>query len=215
MLPIGDGRVACEDTCVEAVCAVRHATDIRCYRSVQPAGKFEVVTLRSSVFPAALALVGCLPTESELPPPVETVTYSTPEIGGDCALEHFVHHLAGQVVRQDSADKSAVAQGSLLVTVSESQSIVSCTEDLVTMSTPGAELATASFDLYRTSFALDVPTVVVAGQHPAIRVRALLDVNDNGLCDEGELVGDVTREDTALGDLTIVVSAERGCPAYE
>jgi hypothetical protein len=167
------------------------------------------------VFPAALALAGCLPTESEPPPPVEQVTYSTPEIGGDCGFERVVHHVSGEVLREGPLDKTAVAQGSLVVTVSESQSVVSCSEDLVTLATPGADLATASFDVHSSLFALDVPAVVVAGQHPSIRVRALLDINDNGQCDDGELVGDVTLEDTALGDLSITLSREAGCPVYE
>ena len=198
-----------------AGCAVRHVTGTRCYRDVQGPRKLDLVTLRSSVFPAALALVGCLPTESEVPPPVETVTYSTPEIGGDCDFERLVHHVSGEVLRESAVDKTAVVQGSLLVTVSESQSVVSCSEDLVTMATPGAELARASFGLYSSSFALDVPAVVVAGQHPTIRVRALLDENDNGRCDDGELVGDVTLEDGALGDLAIALSGETGCPVYD
>ena len=194
---------------------MRHGTDTSCYRVVQPPRKFDRVTLRSSVFPAALALVGCLPTESELPPPVETVTYSTPEIGGDCDVERLVHHVAGDLLNEGAVEKTALVKGALLLTVSETQSIVSCTEDLVTMTTPGVDLATASFDLYSSSFALDVPAVVVAGQHPAIRVRALRDLNDNGLCDDGEPVGDVTLEDTALGAIAITLSSDDGCPVYD
>ncbi|MET0343660.1 MAG: hypothetical protein ABW252_21790 [Polyangiales bacterium] len=168
------------------------------------------MSLRNSVVPAALAIAGCLPTESEPPPDYEQITYTTPEIGEACDVENVVHHVRGEVVQEGSIAKTAVAHGALLVTVSETASIVSCTEDLVTMAMPGAELATASFDARSALFALDVPARLVAGQHPTLRVSALLDANDNGVCDDGELVGEVIVDDGGLGDLAIALS-DAGC----
>lgn len=166
------------------------------------------MSLRNSVVPAALALAGCLPTESEPPPELGTVTYSTPEIGEACEVEQVVHHVRGEVLPAGAVDKTAVAQGALVLTVSETSSVVSCTDDLVTLATPGAELASASFSASSTSFAFDVPSRVVGGQRPTFRIAALLDENDNGVCDDGELAGDVVVDDAGLGALAIALSRD-------
>jgi hypothetical protein len=117
------------------------------------------------------------------------------------------------VVRADSSisDKSSARTGALLVSVAEGSSVVECSEDIVRVASPGAELHTAAYDVGSESFSLDLPSVIIGGQRPSIWVQALIDANDNGHCDEGELVGAVDLEDTELGDIAIELSNE-GCP---
>jgi len=172
------------------------------------------VTLRNSVVPAALALAGCLPTESEPPPSLQQMTYETFQEGGVCEVEHVTYHLYADLVRAQSADKSRQTTGTLLVTVAEGTSVVACTEDVVRVASPGAELKTTAYDGNADSFSLDVPGVIIGGQRPSIWVRALIDANDNGSCDEGELVGAVeleAGEAGELGDIAIELSQD-GCP---
>jgi hypothetical protein len=171
------------------------------------------VSLRNSVFPAALALAGCLPTGSEPPPPLQQLTYQTAKQGGECKVEDVTYHLRGELVRADGSigDKSSARTGSLLVSVAESSSVVECSEDIVRVASPGAELHTAAYDVDSHSFSLDLPSVIIGGQRPSIWVQALLDANDNGRCDEGEFVGAVELEDDELGDIAIELGNE-GCP---
>jgi hypothetical protein len=171
------------------------------------------VSLRNSVFPAALALAGCLPTESEPPPPLQQLTYQTAKQGGECKVQDVTYHLRGDLVRADGSprDKSSARTGALLVSVAEGSSVVECSEDIVRVASPGAELHTAAYDFDADSFSLDLPSVIIGGQRPSIWVQALLDANDNGRCDEGELVGAVELDDDELGDIAIEHSHE-GCP---
>lgn len=169
------------------------------------------MTLRSSVVPAALALAGCFPSESEPPPQVEQVTYHTPVEGGACEVEDVVYHLHAELYQGVAYGKSALRSSSLVVTVAESQSVVDCQEDIVRISTPGAELTTATFAT-SDNFDLDVPAVVIGGQRPSIWVRALIDTNANGLCDDGELVGTAQLEADDLGDFSIELRDDEGCP---
>jgi len=179
------------------------------------------VSLRNSVVPAALALAGCLPSESEPPPPLQQLTYQTAKQGGACKVEQVTYHLRGELVRSDSSiekssvrisDKGSVRSGALLVSVAESASVVECSEDVVRMASPGAELHTAAYGVDADSFTLDLPSVIIGGQRPSIWVQALIDANDNGHCDDGELVGAVQLEDSELGELAIELS-DQGCPA--
>jgi hypothetical protein len=166
------------------------------------------VTLRNSVVPAAFALAGCLSSESEAPAAFEQATYETPMQGGDCEVEHVDYHIHATLTHSGVFAKSAGA-GTLLVTVAESQSVVDCRADIVRIATPGAELATHA--TRGDSFSLEVPNVIIGGQRPSIWVGAVLDTNDNGECDPGELSGSVEVEDTELGDLAIALSDE-ACP---
>jgi len=167
------------------------------------------VTLRNSVFPAAIALAGCFSTESEPPPQLEQVTYHTPVEGGACEVEDVVYRLHGELY-QGTVEKSARRPSTLVVTVAESSSVVDCREDIVRIATPGAELSTTVFTA-ADNFDLDVPAVVIGGQRPSIWVRALMDTNANGSCDDGELVGAVELTADELGDFSIELSDD-GCP---
>lgn len=172
------------------------------------------MALRNSVIPAAFAFAGCLASESEPPPSVEQVVYQTPVEGGACEVEEIVHRVRGAVFSEDieSGDKSALREERLLlVTVAESSSVVDCGEDIVRIARPGAELVTAAFDPGSESFALDVPADVIGGHRPSIWVRALLDENGNGRCDDGEPVAAVEVDEGELGDLALALSRD-GCP---
>jgi len=166
------------------------------------------VTFRKSVVPAALAFAGCLPTESELPPPLEQLTYQTPTLSEDCDIEQVNYHLYAQIVRQGSAQKSATSSGALLVTLSESTTVVACDEDLVRVATPGAELAAHSFASNSERVTVDVPGMLIGGHRPSIRVEALLDTNDNGECDDGELFAAVDADPRDLATLTLDLTAD-------
>jgi hypothetical protein len=131
--------------------------------------------------------------------------------GGECEVDHVEYAIRGSV-RRSGVFAKAVAQPSsstLLVTVAETQSVVDCRSDIVRIATPGAEIATKAVS--GESFALDVPNVIIGGQRPSIWVGAVLDTNENGECDPGELSGSREVEDTELGDLAIELSDE-GCP---
>ncbi|MDB4976113.1 MAG: hypothetical protein JWN48_4454 [Myxococcaceae bacterium] len=175
-----------------------------------------VVTLRNSVVPAALALAGCLPSESEPPPAVSQTTYQTELQGGECKVEQVVYEIHGSVypVPSDAhaLNKSSSPAGSLLVTVGESTSVVSCGVDSVRVASPGAELTNHAFSSDASEFSLTVPGVIIGGQRPELWIQALLDSNDNGECDEGELSGSVNLAASELGDMAIELSDE-GCPA--
>ena len=167
------------------------------------------------MFPAALALAGCLPTESEPPPELEQVTFATPETGGVCEVERVSYHVRGEVVREGAREKSARVAGTLLVAVSESSSVIDCTQDLMRVATPGAELAHAAFGADTDEFALDVAAMVIGGHRPSIRVGALLDLNENGTCDPGEPNGAVEVDDVeTLGTLAIALSDD-DCVGYQ
>ena len=169
------------------------------------------MTLRNSVVPAALALAGCFPTESEPPPALEQVTYHTPIEGGECEVEDVVHHLHGEIVQDGVYEKSALRRTTLIVSVGESTSVVDCDSDLMKVAMPGAELLSAAVTASLDGFDIDVPAVVIGGHRPSIWVHALLDENDNGECDEGEAVGTAELEESELGDFAIELSRE-GCP---
>jgi hypothetical protein len=180
----------------------------------------DCVSLRNSVVPAALALAGCLPSGSQPPPSLQQLTYQTAKQGGACKVESVTYHLRGELVRADSSidkssaslnDNSRVRSGALLVSVAEGSSVVECSEDIVRIASPGAELHTAAFGADADSFALDLPSAIIGGQRPSIWVQALIDANDNGRCDEGELVGALELEDSELGDIAIALSND-GCP---
>jgi hypothetical protein len=178
------------------------------------------VSLRNSVVPAALALAGCLPSESEPPPPLQQLTYQTAKQGGACKVEEVTYHLRGELVRVDSSlDKSGVSigtrsrvrSGGLLVSVGEGTSVVECSEDIVRIASPGAELLTAAYSADAETFALDLPSMIIGGQRPSIWVQALIDANDNGHCDDGELVGALDLDESELGEIAIELSND-GCP---
>jgi hypothetical protein len=129
--------------------------------------------------------------------------------GGECEVEHVDYHIYATVTRSGVFAKSA-SVGTLLVTVAESQSVVDCRADIVRIATPGAELTTKA--VRGDSFSLEVPNVIIGGQRPSIWVGAVLDTNDNGECDPGELSGSLEVQDTELGDLAIALSDE-ACPS--
>lgn len=129
--------------------------------------------------------------------------------GGECEVEHVDYQIRGRVKRSGVFAKALVDQSNLLVTVAESQSVVDCRADIVRIATPGAELTTKA--LHGESFSLSVPNVIIGGQRPSIWVGAVLDTNDNGECDPGELSGSLEVSDTELGELAIALSDE-GCP---
>jgi hypothetical protein len=140
------------------------------------------------------------------------MAYQTFEEGGACDVENVTYHLRGNLIRPESMDKSNLQQpGALLVTVAESTSVVQCSEDLVRVASPGAELSTTAYESDATSFTLDLAAVIIGGQRPSIWVQALVDANDNGSCDDGELVGAVELEADALEHLAIELRDE-GCP---
>lgn len=170
------------------------------------------MALRNSVVPAALAFAGCLPSESEPPPEFEQLTYETPMLGGDCETEDVTYHVYAQVTREGSLSKSATSVGSLLVAVAESSSVIDCGEDLVKIAVPGAELTEESFAGASERFTIEVPAVLIGGHRPSIRVSALLDANDNGACDRGELTASFEAKADGLGDVALDLSDE-GCPA--
>jgi hypothetical protein len=196
------------------VCAARHDIDNRRYRRPSPIPTIIDVTLRRSVVPAALALAGCLPTESEPPPSLQQTTYQTELQGGECKVEHVTYEIRGSVypVVDDEVvtNKSSSVSGSLLVAVGEATSVVSCSADSVRVASPGAELVTQAFAIDSDSFALSVPSVIIGGQRSELWVRALLDENDNGQCDDGELSGSLSLAASELGDIALELSDE-GC----
>lgn len=173
------------------------------------------VSLRNSVVPAALALAGCLPSESEPPPALEQTTYQTQAEGGECQVQHVTYQLQGDLYRvRDSEltiNKSSVRPGSMLVTVAEDSTVVSCLGDSVRVASPGAELATHALPIDATTFSLSVPGVVIGGQQSMLWVHALLDANDNGDCDPGELSGSADLSISELGNIAIELS-DQGCP---
>lgn len=129
--------------------------------------------------------------------------------GGECEVEHVDYQIRGSVTRSGIFTKAVASPGTMLVTVAESQSVIDCRADIVRVATPGAELVTQA--VQGESFALDVSNVVIGGQRPSIWVGAVLDTNDNGECDPGELSGSVEVSDDELGDLAIEL-ADEGCP---
>jgi hypothetical protein len=169
------------------------------------------VTLRKSVVPAALALAGCLPTGSEPPGELEQLTYSTPVLGGSCDVEQANYEIYAEVLRPGGQLKSSSSTGALVFTVSESSSVVDCNEDIVRIAMPGAELTREAVAAHQESLKLDVPATVIGGHRPSIRVAALLDVNDNGECDLGELTASVEAEPSELGKVLLAL-ADEGCP---
>lgn len=170
------------------------------------------MTLRKSVVPAALALAGCLPTGSEPPPEeLEQLTYSTPVTGGSCDVEEVNYAIYAQVLRPGGQLKSSASTGALVFTVSESSSVVDCDEDIVRIAMPGAELAREAIAAHQDSLTLDVPSAVIGGHRPSIRVAALLDANDNGECDDGELTASVEAEPSEIGKVLLEL-ADEGCP---
>lgn len=166
--------------------------------------------MRKSVVPAAFAFAGCFSSESEPPPAFEELTYQTAMEGGSCEVEHITYHVRGAVV--EDGEKSAARPSTLRVTVAEASSVVDCGDDLMKIATPGAELASMAFDATSASFALEVPGVVIGGHHPSIWVEALLDENDNGECDDGELVGAVELDAVDLDGFELDLSRTDGCP---
>jgi hypothetical protein len=152
-----------------------------------------------------------LPTESEAPPAVEQSVYQTQLEGGECEVEHVDYHIHATITRSGVFAKSAAQPNALLVTVAESQSVVDCGADIMRIATPGAELTTKAIESIADSFTLDVPNVIIGGQRPSVWVGAVLDTNENGECDPGELSGSLEVSDSELGDLAIELSDE-GCP---
>lgn len=139
------------------------------------------------------------------------MSYARPETGGACDVERFTYVVRGEIQRDEPREKSISVSGTLLVSVSESSSVVDCTPDLMQVATPGAELAHAAFSARSDQFALDVPTMVIGGHRPSIRVAALLDENENGTCDDGEPTGSIEVDDIdELGALAIALSRD-GC----
>lgn len=167
-----------------------------------------------SVVPAALALAGCLPTDSETPPPLEQMTYQTPVLGGACDVEDVSYHVYAEIMREGPRPKSTTSSGSLLVTVSEGTSVVGCGEDLVRVAVPGAELDAQAFSASSERVELEVPSAIIGGHRPSIRVAALLDANDNGECDEGELSASTDADAAELEQLALVL-VDEGCPARQ
>lgn len=172
------------------------------------------MSFRKSVVPAALALAGCLPTESETPPPLEQLTYQTPVLGGSCDVEDVNYRVYAEIMRAGPGQKSANSSGSLLVTVSEGTSVVDCGEDLVRVAMPGAELDQQAFAPSSDHVALEVPAAIIGGHRPSIRVAALLDTNDNGECDDGELSASVDADASEVEDIALLL-ADEGCPARQ
>jgi hypothetical protein len=176
----------------------------------------DLVTLRKSVVPAAFALAGCLAGESEPPPSLESLTYQTPEEGGACEVERVRYQLHGTITAHPTHDKSRTSIAPLLVSFSETTSVVHCDEDLMRVATPGAELDSKAFapDFAADTqeFTFEVPGAVIGGHRPSFYVRALVDENDNGRCDDGELVGFAELTDAELGNIAIELSGEEGCP---
>ena len=172
------------------------------------------MSLRNSVVPAALAFAGCLPSESEPPPALEQTTYQTHGDGGDCQVQHVSYQVHGDLYRAGDSElainKSSTRPGSLLVTVAEDSTVLSCTGDSVRVASPGAELATHSLPTDATSFSFAVPGVIIGGQQSMLWVHALLDANDNGECDPGELSGSADLAANDLGNIAIELSDE-GC----
>ncbi|MDB4985611.1 MAG: hypothetical protein JWN04_789 [Myxococcaceae bacterium] len=164
-------------------------------------------------------LAGCLPSESEPPPALAQTVYQTEMQGGDCNVEHVTYEIHGSVhpasINAGPINKSSSKRaGSLMVTVAENSSVVSCTTDRVQVASPGADLKTQAFAADADSFALSVPGVIIGGQRTDLWVQALLDANDNGECDDGELSGSVNLAASELGDLAIELNDE-GCSARE
>ncbi|HEY6880733.1 MAG TPA: hypothetical protein VI299_22070 [Polyangiales bacterium] len=124
------------------------------------------------------------------------------------------YHIHATVTSSGIFEKSArkpSAPSTLLVTVGESQSVIDCRSDIVRIATPGAELTTKALEGALDQFTLDVPNVIIGGQRPSIWVRAVLDANENGECDPGELSGSLEAEDNELSDLALELRDE-GCP---
>lgn len=146
---------------------------------------------------------------------MESVVYSTPMVGGVCNVEHVVHHLHGELHIDEPSAKSASAGASsapLIVSVSESASVVHCDEDLMRVAVPGAELESVVMPHAPSTFSLDVPATLIGGHRPSIRVQALIDENDNGECDEGEPFAVAELTDAELGDLALELARDHGCP---
>lgn len=152
-----------------------------------------------------------MPTESERPPELEQLTYNTPALGGACDVEDIEYTVYADITRPGSQLKSANATGALLVTVAESSSVIDCGEDVVRIATPGAELTSESFAIESDHVALHVPAVLIGGHRPSIRVAALLDLNNNGRCDDGELTASFEGDADELDALTLELGDER-CP---
>jgi hypothetical protein len=152
-----------------------------------------------------------LPTESEAPSELEQLTYETPARGDACEVEDVNYQVYADILRSRSSAKSATQRGALLVTVSESTSVVDCGEDLVRIASPGAELTRASYPSSSDSFAFDMASAIIGGHRPSLHVAALLDENDNGLCDDGELTASIEADGEQLDHLQLALTDE-GCP---
>lgn len=133
--------------------------------------------------------------------------------GGECEVENVSYHVHGVLTRSGVFEKRAARPSTVVVTIAESQSVVECRSDIVRIATPGAELTSQALEGLG-EFTLDVPNVIIGGQRPSIWVGAVLDENENGECDLGELSGSLQVSDNELGDLAIELSDE-GCPGRE
>lgn len=135
-------------------------------------------------------------------------------LGEDCDVEDVNYHVYAQILQHRAGQKSLDGSGALRVTVSESTSVVACGADVVRVAMPGAELTSESFASNSEHFMLDVPGLVIGGHRPSIRVEALLDRNDNGECDDGELFAAVDADPEDLATLTLEFSDD-GCPGRQ
>jgi hypothetical protein len=135
-------------------------------------------------------------------------------LGGACEVEDVTYEVYADILRPGGVAKSAQGSGALVVAISESTSVIDCGEDVMRIATPGAELVREAFAGGSESVTMRVPSSIIGGHRPSIRVGALLDVNDNGRCDEGELTASVDADEADLGALLLELMDE-GCPGRE
>lgn len=115
-----------------------------------------------------------------------------PETSDACASVEELYRVTVDVGLREDADKSATAedpQGRVLVTVHESSSVLSCSGDLVSVATPGADVVSqVPVWVDAAGFTVDVPSTLYpnAAEPPQLDMEVLLDENGNGRCDDGE-----------------------------
>ena len=145
---------------------------------------------------------------------IEQMTYQTPVTGGACEVEDVTYEVYAEIMRPGGVAKSAAGSGGLLVSIAESSSVIDCGEDVMRIATPGAELVREGFASGSESVTMRVPASIIGGHRPSLRVAALLDANDNGSCDQGELTASIDAHAAELGELLLELTDE-GCPGRE
>jgi hypothetical protein len=134
-----------------------------------------------------------------------------------CACEEATYSVNAQVsMDEDSASASKAsteAQPRVLASISESHSVVGCSEGLVREVSPGKDLVSNQpvfVDASGFTLRFSSSTYPMLDT-PALHLHVLFDENANGRCDDGEPGAEVPLE-RSLGSHVQVALVRRPCP---